>query len=190
MSGVTDSEDPALAIPPTFRCHSRRNIVSPYRSTESRDGRESREPHHQRRRPRCRRERRDGSVLPAQGLAQGTLEGRDRDPAVPPSGCAAAAIHPIGPRLGFSLAEVSELLRLEDGTHCLEAMSLAERKLAEVHAKLTDLTRLERTLAKLVRACRARKGTLSCPLIASLHEKHNFAETAPSSAPPTASSCR
>lgn len=93
-------------------------------------------------------------------------------------------------RLGFSLAEVSELLRLEDGTHCLEAMSLAERKLAEVHAKLTDLTRLERTLAKLVRACRARKGTLSCPLIASLHGKHNFAETAPSSAPPTASSCR
>jgi DNA-binding transcriptional MerR regulator len=32
-------------------------------------------------------------------------------------------------RLGFSLDEIAELLRLDDGTHCEEASSLAEHKL-------------------------------------------------------------
>lgn len=72
-------------------------------------------------------------------------------------------------QLGFSLAEVADLLRLEDGTHCAEARALAERKLFEVRVKLANLERLESTLARLVRACRTRKGALSCPLIASLH---------------------
>ncbi|EEU2719380.1 TPA: MerR family transcriptional regulator, partial [Escherichia coli] len=31
-------------------------------------------------------------------------------------------------RLGFSLDEIAELLRLDDGTHCEEASSLAEHK--------------------------------------------------------------
>lgn len=78
-------------------------------------------------------------------------------------------------RLGFSLAEISDLLRLEDGTHCAEARTLAERKLAEVRAKLVDLERMEGALATLVRACRTRRRTLSCPLIASLHGQGNLA---------------
>ena len=35
-------------------------------------------------------------------------------------------------RLGFSLEEIAELLRLEDGAHCQEASSLATRKLMDV----------------------------------------------------------
>lgn len=72
-------------------------------------------------------------------------------------------------RLGFSLAEIAELLCLEDGTHCAEARALAERKLAEVRTKLADLERLADTLATLVGACRKRKGAVFCPLIAALH---------------------
>jgi MerR family mercuric resistance operon transcriptional regulator len=34
-------------------------------------------------------------------------------------------------RLGFSLDEIAELLRLEDGTHCEEASGLAEHKLKD-----------------------------------------------------------
>lgn len=34
-------------------------------------------------------------------------------------------------RLGFSLDEIAELLRLDDGTHCEEASSLAEHKLKD-----------------------------------------------------------
>ncbi|WP_261520858.1 Hg(II)-responsive transcriptional regulator [Burkholderia multivorans] len=73
-------------------------------------------------------------------------------------------------RLGFRLDEVSELLRLEDGTHCAEASRLAEHKLDDIRAKLADLARMESVLAQVVRACHARDGHVSCPLIASLQE--------------------
>jgi len=72
-------------------------------------------------------------------------------------------------RLGFSLDEIAELLRLDDGVHCQEASRLAEQKLRDVRAKLADLVRIEAALSKLVSACLARKGSISCPLIASLH---------------------
>jgi MerR family mercuric resistance operon transcriptional regulator len=71
-------------------------------------------------------------------------------------------------RLGFTLDEVSQLLRLEDGTHCEEARSLAENKLKDVREKLADLARMDAVLSELVCACHARAGNVSCPLIASL----------------------
>lgn len=45
-------------------------------------------------------------------------------------------------RLGFSLDEIAELLRLDDGTHCEEASSLAEHKLKDVREKMADLARM------------------------------------------------
>ena len=71
-------------------------------------------------------------------------------------------------RLGFSLDEIADLLRLEDGTHCDEASGLAESKLLDVREKLADLARIETALSTLLSACRMRKGNVSCPLIASL----------------------
>ena len=71
-------------------------------------------------------------------------------------------------RLGFSLDEIAELLRLDDGAHCDEASHLAEHKLQDVREKMADLARMEAVLSELVRACHARKGNVSCPLIASL----------------------
>ncbi len=71
-------------------------------------------------------------------------------------------------RLGFSLDEIAELLRLDDGTHCEEASSPAEHKLKDVREKMADLARMETVLSELVCACHARKGNVSCPLIASL----------------------
>ncbi|MCE9683347.1 Hg(II)-responsive transcriptional regulator [Halomonas alkalisoli] len=75
-----------------------------------------------------------------------------------------------GQRLGFSLDEITELLRLEDGTHCQEASTLAEHKLRDVREKIAGLQRIEQTLAELVQACHEREGSITCPLIASLHE--------------------
>lgn len=72
-------------------------------------------------------------------------------------------------RLGFTLEEISALLRLDDGAHCGEARVVAEEKLEEVRAKLADLQRIESVLAALVNRCRASRGTVSCPLIAALH---------------------
>lgn len=71
-------------------------------------------------------------------------------------------------RLGFSLDEVSELLKLEDGAHCDEARSLAERKLEDVRVKLADLRNIESVLSQLVARCGATRGEVTCPLIASL----------------------
>lgn len=73
-------------------------------------------------------------------------------------------------RLGFSLDEISELLTLEDGAHCTEARQLAEHKLADVRARLTDLQRIESVLTTLIARCCAVRGTVRCPLIASLQE--------------------
>lgn len=72
-------------------------------------------------------------------------------------------------RLGFSLDEVGQLLKLEDGTHCSEAAELATLRLADVRAKLADLNRIEAALSTLVSECHAHKGSVSCPLIAALH---------------------
>ena len=73
-------------------------------------------------------------------------------------------------RLGFSLDAIAELLRLDDGTHCEEASALAESKLKDVREKIADLARMESVLSELVCACHARKGSVSCPLIASLQD--------------------
>lgn len=74
-------------------------------------------------------------------------------------------------RLGFSLDEVAELLKLEDGTHCDEARTLAEHKLKDVREKLADLRRIESALARLIDDCCARKGTITCPMIAALQAR-------------------
>jgi len=74
-------------------------------------------------------------------------------------------------RLGFSLDEVSGLLRLEDGSHCDEARVMAEQKLEDVRSKLRDLRRIESVLATMVAECGERQGRISCPLIASLRRR-------------------
>lgn len=73
-------------------------------------------------------------------------------------------------RLGFSLDEVADLLRLEDGSHCTEARVQAERKLADVRARLADLRRIEGVLQDLVQRCRAAHGEVRCPMIQALQE--------------------
>lgn len=75
-------------------------------------------------------------------------------------------------RLGFSLAEVGELLRLEDGTHCEEARHIAEHKLLDVREKLADLQRIEMVLDQLVAQCGSARKTVKCPLISSLQESN------------------
>ena len=71
--------------------------------------------------------------------------------------------------LGFSLDEISELLKLEDGTHCDEARDLAERKLHDVRLRIAGLRQMESTLDDLVIRCRSTGDAQSCPVIHSLH---------------------
>jgi len=73
-------------------------------------------------------------------------------------------------QLGFSLDEISDLLRLEDGTHCEEASALAEHKLKDVREKIERLVKIEKALSEMVSQCHAQPDSIACPLIASLHE--------------------
>lgn len=73
-------------------------------------------------------------------------------------------------RIGFSLDEIAELLKLEDGTHCEEAREQAERKLEDVRVRLADLQGIEFALQELVMRCRAATGQVRCPLIATLQD--------------------
>lgn len=71
-------------------------------------------------------------------------------------------------RIGFTLDEIAQLLRLDDGAHCSDARAIAELKLADVRQRLQDLQRIETALAQLVARCASRRGTVSCPLIDAL----------------------
>ena len=67
--------------------------------------------------------------------------------------------------LGFTLAEIANLLALEDGRSCRETRELARRKLAIVESRLTDLNRLRKTLRELIARCDTSRGKVSCPII-------------------------
>ena len=71
--------------------------------------------------------------------------------------------------LGFKLGEVRALLGLAAGGHasCAEARDLAAAHLKHVRTRISDLRRMERVLAEMVRACEAGDDT-GCPLIAAL----------------------
>ncbi len=73
-------------------------------------------------------------------------------------------------RLGFALEEVAALLKLNDGRSCSTARELAERRLAEVEARLKDLSTLRNQLSSLVRRCRTERGKVHCPLIDALSQ--------------------
>jgi MerR family mercuric resistance operon transcriptional regulator len=74
--------------------------------------------------------------------------------------------------LGFTLEEIADLVKLDDGTHCREAHAIAAHKLEAVRARLRDLRRIEQALARLVRQCETRRGAIRCPLIDSLIHDH------------------
>lgn len=68
--------------------------------------------------------------------------------------------------LGFTPDEVRALLDLggPEKASCAEVRMLAKRHLADIRAKITDLKKLERLLAKTVAKCSGRK-VPNCPVI-------------------------
>lgn len=71
--------------------------------------------------------------------------------------------------LGFTLEEIAELLRLNDGTgRRRDVKAVAAQRLAELDRKLAELTRIRHTLAHLVHACDAEGPLTGCPIIAAL----------------------
>lgn len=69
-------------------------------------------------------------------------------------------------QLGFSLREISELLKLGNG-HCADVREHAEIKLKKVEQQIRDLETLKNTLRKLIQQCRQGKSQ-HCPIVKSL----------------------
>lgn len=69
-------------------------------------------------------------------------------------------------KLGFSLAEISELLELGDG-HCEDVRLRAEHKRHVIDQQITDLSALRNTLDELIQSC-VSEGKTHCPIVATL----------------------
>jgi MerR family mercuric resistance operon transcriptional regulator len=66
--------------------------------------------------------------------------------------------------LGFSLDEIRALLRGPEKASCREVRSIAAHHLEDIRAKLSDLIKLERLLAKTVAQCSG-KTAPDCPVL-------------------------
>lgn len=75
--------------------------------------------------------------------------------------------------LGFSLEEISRLLRLRVGrkVQCIRIRKQALGRLEIVRGKIAALRSMEKVLHRLVRTCAARGTTESCPILESLEER-------------------
>lgn len=74
--------------------------------------------------------------------------------------------------LGFSLAEIRDLLDLftDPRTDCAAVKARASAKLADLAARLRDLRKVERALARLAGRCRGRGPATTCPIFQALEE--------------------
>lgn len=70
--------------------------------------------------------------------------------------------------LGFSLDEISTLLKLEDGKNRKAIRSVANAHLADIARRIEDLQRMQRALTHLVHDCEATGHSKPCPIIAAL----------------------
>jgi MerR family transcriptional regulator, copper efflux regulator len=73
-------------------------------------------------------------------------------------------------QLGFTLKEIKVLLglRLDTSASRADVRAQATAKLAEIDAKIQDLQRMRKSLAKLVRTCHGDGAAPGCPILTSL----------------------
>lgn len=69
--------------------------------------------------------------------------------------------------LGFSLAEVGQLLelRVRSKMECQDVRACAERKISDLDAKIRDLWVMRLVLSELANACAAGRVTSECPIL-------------------------
>lgn len=67
--------------------------------------------------------------------------------------------------LGFTLDEVGELLKLNDGKNRKSIRAVAAARLEQIESKLEDLQRMRRVLRHLVHECEHTDTNVPCPII-------------------------
>ena len=68
--------------------------------------------------------------------------------------------------LGFSLAEVRQLLEIVDGEHvsCVKVKEIADAHLVDIREKIVDLQKMETSLARMALQCSGRD-VPECPIV-------------------------
>ena len=72
--------------------------------------------------------------------------------------------------LGFTLAEIASLLKLEDAHDKGGIRDITNHHLQDIKNKIADLQRMQKTLSKLVIECEATVQAEPCPIITSLSD--------------------
>jgi Zn(II)-responsive transcriptional regulator len=72
--------------------------------------------------------------------------------------------------LGFSLAEVRELLSLSDERSVAKVKRAAQAKLADIEQRLDELERIRSGLRSLIAACPGHGRADACPILNALNE--------------------
>lgn len=72
--------------------------------------------------------------------------------------------------LGFTLAEIADLIRYVDDQNCAAITSLANKKLQGIRAQIKTLQNMRRALTALIDSCR-HEDCSQCPLIQRLHNR-------------------
>ena len=67
--------------------------------------------------------------------------------------------------LGFTLEEVGELLKLQDGADRRAIRRIARARLAQVEARIADLERMRSALRHVIHCCEHEPGAPRCPII-------------------------
>lgn len=80
--------------------------------------------------------------------------------------------------LGFTLAEITELLSLSEHRHSdmRGVKRKAEQRLQQVERKIAELQRVKRGLRKLIAACPGHGELHGCPIVAALSEAEHQPE--------------
>lgn len=75
-------------------------------------------------------------------------------------------------RAGFSLAEISILLRLDRIRDRQAAQRLAGQKIAQIDQQIGALRKLRQALSGLTRACERGTGSIPCPILEAFRTPH------------------
>ena len=73
--------------------------------------------------------------------------------------------------LGFSLEEIEDLLKLQDGTDRRTIRRIAAKRLEQIQRRISDLRRMEKTLAHVLHQCEGESGRPHCPIIEAMSSR-------------------
>ncbi len=124
-----------------------------------------------------------GELARATGTAIDTIRFYERRGLLQPSGRLPSGYRVYGPEavsrlrfivrakeLGFTLAEIAELLSLEsdDRASAAAVRSLAERRLRDIEARIRSLQRMRRALARVADGCPGQGPARRCSILRTL----------------------